>query len=212
DYLREGLGLARAQVEIHLMPLGGDFGGKGSFMDIPLVYFLARATRRPVRMLMTMTEELMAGNPRHSAVIRVRSGFDKHGKLVARWTRTFYNSGAYAAFKPAVDATLPRVRSGGLAAYTEVPVWRVEGHMIYTNTVPCGHMRAPGGAQPIQAIEQHMDLCAREMGIDPLELRLINAPSEPRKANIGGAGSTPKAREALRAAAQAIGWGGSKPP
>jgi CO/xanthine dehydrogenase Mo-binding subunit len=206
DYLREGLGLGRSQVEVHILPLGGDFGGKGSFMDIPLVYFLAQATGRPVRMLMTMTEELIAGNPRHSATINVRSGFDGDGKLVARWTRTYYNSGAYAAFKPAVDATLPRVKSGGLAAYTEVPVWRVEGHMIYTNTVPCGHMRAPGGAQPIQAIEQHMDLCARAMNMDPLGLRLINAPSRQRRADTGGAGSIPKARDALRLAADSIGW------
>jgi len=78
--------------------------------------------------------------------------------------------------------------------------------MVYTNTVPCGHMRAPGAAQPCHAIECHMDLCARAMGMDPLELRLINAPSLPRKTESGQPGSTPRAREALRAAAQAIGW------
>jgi len=206
DYLREGLGLSREQVEIHLMPLGGDFGGKGSFMDIPLTYFLARATGRPVRTLMSMTEELTAGNPRHSAVIRVRSGFDRSGHLVARWTQTYYNSGAYAAFKPALDATLPRVLTGGLGPYTDVPIWRVEGHMVYTNTVPCGHMRDPGAIQPLVAIEQHMDLCAREMGIDPLEIRLINAPVTPRKPDRGGAGVRPMAREVLATAADAIGW------
>ena len=93
-----------------------------------------------------------------------------------------YNSGAYAAFKPAPDATLPRVMIGGVGAYAEIPVWRVEGHMVYTNTVPCGHMRAPGGAQPIHAMERHLDLCAKAMGIDPLELRLINAPNRIRTA------------------------------
>jgi len=211
NYLREGIGLTREQVEVHMLPLGGDFGGKGSFMDIPLVYFLARASGRPVKMIMTYSEELMAANPRHSAVITVRSGFDAGGRLVARWTRSVYNSGGYAAFKPAPDATLPRVRSGGLGPYTEATVWRVEGHMVYTNTVPCGHMRAPGAAQPCHAIECHMDLCARAMGMDPLELRLINAPSHPRKTETGPPGSTPRAREALRAAADAIGWDQPKP-
>ena len=57
-YLREGLGLRREQVEMHLLPLGGDFGGKGSFMDIPLTFLLARAAGRPVKMAMTYTEEL----------------------------------------------------------------------------------------------------------------------------------------------------------
>jgi CO/xanthine dehydrogenase Mo-binding subunit len=211
DYLREGMGLTRQEMDIQILPLGGDFGGKGSFMDIPLAYLLAKATGRPVRIQMTMTEELIAGNPRHAATIRIRSGIDTNGRLLARWVRTYYNSGAYAAFKPAVDATLPRVLRGGLAAYAVPPVWRVEGHMVYTNTVPCGHMREPGGAQPIQAIEQHLDLCARALGLDPLDIRLINAPIEPRQEDRGGAGTIPKAQEALRVAADMIGWQDPKP-
>ena len=205
DYLREGLGLQRADVEVHMLPLGGDFGGKGSFMDIPLVYFLAKASGRPVKMIMTYGEELMAGNPRHSAVITVKSGFDREGKLLARRTRSIYNSGGYAAFKPAPNAGLPGMRGGSIGAY-EIPVWRVEAHMVYTNTVPCGHMRAPGEAQPMHAVECHMDLCARAMGIDPLDLRLINAPDHPRETETGEPGTVPKAREVLRAAAEAIGW------
>ncbi|MEA2638811.1 MAG: hypothetical protein QOF51_205 [Chloroflexota bacterium] len=211
DYLREGMGLTRPEFDVHIMPLGADFGGKGSFMDIPIAYLLAKATRRAVRIQMSMTDELVAANPRHSATIRIKSGLDATGRVLARWIRTYYNSGAYAAFKPAVDATLPRVLIGGLGAYERPPVWRVEGHMIYTNTVPCGHMREPGGAQPIQAIEQHLDLCARELGIDPLEIRLVNAPEEPRPENQGGAGTIPKSREVLREAARAIGWDDPKP-
>ncbi|HZT07615.1 MAG TPA: xanthine dehydrogenase family protein molybdopterin-binding subunit [Chloroflexota bacterium] len=210
DYLRLGLGLSREQVEIHMLPLGGDFGGKGSFMDIPLAYFLAKASGRPVKLTMTFAEELMAGNPRHSAVVTVKSGFDRNGKLLARWTRAIYNSGGYAAFKPAPDATLPGIRGGGLGPYP-VPVFRVEGHMVYTNTVPCGHMRAPGEAQPIHSVECHMDLCARAMGMDPLELRLINAPDDPRETPTGEPGSRPRAREALQAAARAIGWTKPRP-
>jgi CO/xanthine dehydrogenase Mo-binding subunit len=109
--------------------------------------------------------------------------------------------------------------------------------MVYTNTVPCGHMRAPGGAQPGHAIECHMDLCARAMGMDPLELRLANAASErgmgsgerfsqyspqvsghgpqPLTSNLQPPTSNPqsptRAREALRAAAEAIGWDQPKP-
>ncbi|HEY3116024.1 MAG TPA: xanthine dehydrogenase family protein molybdopterin-binding subunit [Chloroflexota bacterium] len=205
NYLRLGLGLQRDQVEIHMLALGGDFGGKGSFMDIPLAYYLAKATGRPVKMGMTYTEELMASNPRHSATIIVRSGFDRTGRLMARYTRSYYNSGAYAGFKPSPDATLPRIKTGGLGPYG-VPVWRVEGHMVYTNTVPCGHMRAPGGAQAVHATEAHMDLCAREMGIDPLEIRLKNTVDEVRHT-----GTAPKGKEVLRRAALAVNWGQPKP-
>src|SRR5207247_213901 len=97
------------------------------------------------------------------------------------------------------------MRGGAIGAY-EVATWRVEAHMVYTNTVPCGHMRAPGEAQPMHAVECHMDLCARAMGIDPVELRIINAPRRPRETESGEPGTVPKAREALQAAAEAIGW------
>jgi CO/xanthine dehydrogenase Mo-binding subunit len=181
-------------------------------MDIPIAYHLAKATGRPVRLVMTFTEELMAANPRHSAVVTITSGFEASGRIQARHTISVYNSGAYAAFKPAPDATLPRVLIGGVGAYAEIPVWRVEGHMVYTNTVPCGHMRAPGGAQPIHAMERHLDLCAKAMGIDPLELRIINAPNRQRETRSGAPGTRPKAREALEAAGNAIRWMSPKPP
>lgn len=210
NYLEAGLGLTREQVEIHMLPLGGDFGGKGSFMDIPLAYFLAKASRRPVKLVMSYSEELQAGNPRHGAVVTVKSGFDAEGRLLAHLTRSVYASGAYAAFKPAPNATLPGVQGGGRGPY-EVPVWRVEGHMVYTNSVPGGHMRAPGEAQPMHAIECHLDLCAQAMGIDPLELRLRNAPTHPRETRGGEPGSVPRGREVLLRAAEAIGWSEPRP-
>ncbi|MFN0072055.1 MAG: xanthine dehydrogenase family protein molybdopterin-binding subunit [Chloroflexota bacterium] len=207
NYLKDSIGLTREQIEFHMLPLGGDFGGKGSFMDIPLAYFLAQRTGRPVKITMTYAEELTAGNPRHACTIVVKSGFDTAGHMQARYTRAYFNSGAYAAFKPAPDATLPNIRDGGMGSYVP-PIWRVEGHMIYTNTVPCGHMRAPGDAQPYHAQECHMDLCARAMGIDPLELRLRNATHGRRDRFKGGSGSgsPPRASEVLTMAAEAIGW------
>lgn len=205
DYLREGLGLGRDRVEAHLLPLGGDFGGKASLMDIPVAYVLARATGRPVKMVMSYVEELQGGNPRHAAAMILTSGFDTDGRLVAHLTRAYYASGGYAANKPNVDAGLPGMASGGCRAYT-IPVWRVESHMVYTNATPGGHMRAPGDAQPTHAMECHVDLCARKMGRDPLEVRLRNAPTEPRRLPGGEQGSLPRAREVLETAANAIGW------
>jgi CO/xanthine dehydrogenase Mo-binding subunit len=205
NYLEWGLGLTQDQVQVHMLPLGGDFGGKGSFMDIPLVYLLAKETGRPVKMVMSYTEELMAANPRHAAVVVCKTGFDRDGRMLAHLSRTYYASGGYAAFKPAPDATLPGARGGGLSGY-EIPVKRIEGHMVYTNTVPGGHMRAPGEAQPMHAMECHLDLCARKLGIDPLELRLRNAPAHVRTTPDGKPGPPPRAREVMLKAAEAIGW------
>jgi putative selenate reductase molybdopterin-binding subunit len=237
-YLREGLGLSRDQLDFHLMPLGGDFGGKGSFMDIPLAYVLARATRRPVRMAMSYADELTAANPRHAATLVVRSGVDHAGRVVARWVRGYFASGGYAAFKPSTDTTLPGFRRGALGPY-EVPVFRSECHMIYTNTVPCGHMRSPGEAQVAYAVEAHTELIARAMGMDAVAFRALNAttharlvdedavgtprsapgaeasgaPDAGRLASPNAAGGVPsRAVEVLRAAASAVGWHAPRPP
>jgi carbon-monoxide dehydrogenase large subunit len=210
-YLREGLGLQRAQLDIHLMPLGGDFGGKGSFMDIPLAYFLSCASGRPVRLAMSYADELAAANPRHAATIVVRSGLNREGRLVARWVRGYFASGGYAAFKPSTDTTLPGFRRGAFGPYA-VAVQRAECHMVYTNTVPGGHMRSPGEAQAAYAIEAHTELIARAIGMDPLEFRLLNATHHPRPTD-DGAGEVPSwAREVLQAAADAIGWQARRPP
>lgn len=195
-YLKEGLGLQRDQLEIHMLPLGGDFGGKGSFMDIPLAYFLARASGRPVKIEMTFAEELAAANPRHASTIVVRSGVNRDGHLVARWVRGYFASGGYAAFKPSTDTTLPGFRRGARGPYA-IPSHRAEMHMVYTNTVPSGHMRSPGEAQVAFAIEAHTELIARELGMDSVAFRALNVPS--------------RAQDVLRAAATAIGWNASRP-
>src|SRR5229473_260977 len=203
-YLREGLGLQRDQLEMHLLPLGGDFGGKGSFMDIPLTYFLARATGRPVQMAMTYPEELMAGNPRHASTIVVQTGLSRDGRIRARWVRGYFASGGYAAFKPSTDTTLPGFKRGAVGPY-DIPVHRAECHMIYTNTVPGGHMRSPGEAQAAYAVETHTDLIARELGLDPVEFRARNGSHHGRPAEEDGPDVPPRVREVLEAAANAIG-------
>src|SRR2546427_2032415 len=95
------------KIVIHVAAIGGDFGGKGALMDLPLCYFLAQRTGRPVRMIMTYTEELMAGNPRHASVIVVKTGAKRDGTLMARQVRAFWNGGAYGALKPVPSVNLP---------------------------------------------------------------------------------------------------------
>ena len=67
NYLQAGMSLTRDQLDVQILPLGGDFGGKGSFMDIPLAYHLSRVTGRPVQMRMRFEEEFAAGNPQSLA-------------------------------------------------------------------------------------------------------------------------------------------------
>ena len=208
-YLEAGMGLHPSTVRVHHMPLGGDFGGKGSFMDIPAAIVAARATGRAVRMAMTYREELAAGNPRHAAIVRVVSGVDRQGRIVARFVHAIFDSGAYAAFKPSPDAALPEIRPGAFGPY-DIPVTRVLADVVYTNTVPGGHMRNPGEAQTTAAVEIHMDALARELGVDPVELRRRHLTTKPRL--VGGASIKARPHAVLDVAAEAIGWSEARPP
>ena len=68
---------------VHPCYIGGDFGGKGDFMDVAVAYALSRKGGRPVKMVMDYDEELMAGNPRHACTIKVRTGVKRDGRIMA---------------------------------------------------------------------------------------------------------------------------------
>src|SRR5919108_1099630 len=163
-------GIPEEQILFHHVYIGGDFGGKGNARNTPICYFLAKATGRPVRMVSDYTEELFAGNPRHAVVVRLKTGVKRDGTLTAHQVHYLVNSGAYAAFKPA----------GVIGGYNQaagpyrVANCRIESTFVYTNSPPCGFMRAPGEPQAVFALESHIDEIARQLGMDALEFRLKN--------------------------------------
>jgi carbon-monoxide dehydrogenase large subunit len=208
SHLSRQLEIPREQIRVHLVAVGGDFGGKGALMDIPICYELAKASRRPVKMVMTYAEELQAGDPRHSSIIRIKSGVTRDGMLVARETRVIFNSGAYAAFKPGDPPNL------GGATFTNgvyrIPHYAIRSYGVYTNSVPCGYYRAPGQPQAVFAAESHMDLVAKALGMDPIELRLKNLLRDGDKLPGGRSVDKVRARETIEAAAKQAAWGKPK--
>jgi CO/xanthine dehydrogenase Mo-binding subunit len=210
SYLSLCLGLPEEQFDVHLLTLGGDFGGKGSAMDVPICYFLAQRTGRPVKSVMTFTEELLAANPRHGAVVTVKLGLDAAAHLVACQTRVVYNSGAYAAMKPSETVGLRGAEKGG-GSY-DVPNVAIDAYQVYTNTVPCGHMRSPGEPQVVFAVESLIDVACRALAIDPLEFRVRNAIKEGGLSPIGERYHAVRAEETLRRVGEISGWGTPLPP
>ena len=209
DQIAAVVGLDPDRVRINVSYIGGDFGGKGDPMDIPLSYFLAKASGRPVKMVMAYMEEFMAGNPRHPALITIRSGVKRDGTLVAREARAVFNSGAYGAFRPSVGVNLHGAAE--LGGSYRIPNVHIEADIVYTNTIPCGFMRGPGSPQAVFAVESHMDMIAQELGIDPLDLRRRNALSEGDATPTGQVLHKVRAQETLDAAAEAIAWDTPKP-
>jgi CO/xanthine dehydrogenase Mo-binding subunit len=204
ELLSLALQLPPEQIRVNLTPIGGDFGGKGSLMDLPLAYHLARVTGRPVKMVMRYTEELMAGNPRHPSVITMRTGVTNDGRIVARRVKALFNSGAYAAFKPAPSVNLGGTGMG--AGVYRIPNLLIEGSCVYTNNIPCGHARSPGEPQMVFAGESHMDMIAREIGLDPAELRRRNLLEDGDHLANGHHLEHVRATETLEAALKASHW------
>ncbi len=208
-HLAAAMDLPEDWVRCNPAHIGGEFGGKGSPMDAPVAYQLARRTGRPVRMVMTYTEELTAGNPRHASVIRLKTGVKRDGTIVARDSLAIWNSGAYGGHKP-----IPTVHIlGGLEATGayRVPNLRMDSRCVYTNQVPGGFMRSPGRPQMAFAVESQMDIIAEALGVDPVELRLRNALGEGDLSGRGHRYYQVKGAETLRAAVAASDWAAPKP-
>jgi CO/xanthine dehydrogenase Mo-binding subunit len=208
-HMAAATGVAEDRIRFNPVAIGGDFGGKGSLMDTLLCYYLARAAGRPVKMVMTSFEELTAANPRHSATITLRTAVDRDARLLAIEARVVFNAGAYAGLVP-----VPTLHGGyaEVAGAYRVPNCAFDVLRVYTNTVPCGHMRAPGAPQVTFAVESHIDMIARELGLDPVEMRRRNAIAEGDLTPLGEKRRLLRCRETIDAGARAFGWDRPRPP
>ncbi len=184
DQLAATTGIPAERIVVHTPHVGGDFGGKGLSLDEHALVFVARATGRPVRSVLRYADELQISNTRHAATVRLRTGVDGDGRILAHEARVLFDGGAYAAGKP-VAFLMPGDGMLTLAGY-HVPAARVEATTVYTNQLPGGHDRAPGQPQNNFAAESHMDLIATALRIDPLELRERNA-IRPGQVDVHGA-------------------------
>ena len=202
DQVGNALQVAPASLIIRPCYVGGDFGGKGDGNDVALCYALAKKTGRPVKLMIDYTEELIAGNPRHGAVIKVKTGVKKNGILIAQHVQFVFDSGAYGAYRPqgflvgAHDAPGPY----------RVPNCLVEEKYVYTNKMPCGYMRAPGHLQAMFACESQADLVAKRLGLDPTEFRRMNLMQDGDTSPLGEVIPHVKAGETLMKALQESGY------
>ena len=202
DAVGSALGIAAVSLIIHPCYVGGDFGGKGDGNDVALCYSLARRAGRPVKLLIDYTEELIAGNPRHGAVIKIKTGVKKNGLMIAEHIEFIFDSGAYGAYRPqgylvgAHDAPGPY----------RVPNCLIEEKYVYTNKMPAGYMRAPGHLQAMFASESQADLIAKRLAMDPAEFRRMNFMHDGDTSPLGHVIPHVKAAETLSRALDASGF------
>ena len=167
------LGCDLSQARIVQTVTGGGFGGKEDAPSAPgaQVALLARATGRPVRLILSREEDMAVMSKRHRGRIHMRTGATADGRLVGCEVDYLLDGGAYATLSPVV---LFRGAVHACGPY-RVPNVRVDAHAVRTHTVPAGAFRGFGEPQVVFAAESQMDLLAERLGIDPLELRRRNA-------------------------------------
>ncbi len=156
---------------------------------------------------MDYTEELTAGNPRHASIIKIKTGVKKNGTIVAHHIEFMFDSGAYASMKPAGYL----IGASTCAGPYKIANCLIEERMVYTNKIPCGHMRAPGDPQGFFANESQLDIVARKLGMDPAEFKRRNMLRDGDETPIGGHISHIRGKEALEKAIQLAGYEKPKP-
>ena len=167
------LDITEGHVRVIPTPVGGAFGGKFILYE-PLVALAAFQTGRPVRLVLTRGEELLAANPVHPARVSLRLGATVDGDFTALQGSVLFDGGIY----PTAPASFAGFLIG--SAY-RVPHLDIQTQEVLTFKPSCGAYRAPGAPQAFFALESLIDELAEIMDHDPLALRLRNAarPGEP---------------------------------
>jgi CO/xanthine dehydrogenase Mo-binding subunit len=207
NMLAEVLDLPARKVRVIVPGIGGGFGGKLRVGVEHFAAWLARKSRRPVKVMTTSEEELLDAYPRQPTIVELKTGVSRDGRLIARHGRVIVDCGAYANSGPSTVAIALQVLAGPYRSEHLA----LEGIAVYTNKGSTGSFRAPAGPMANFAVESQMDIIADDLGIDPLDLRLRNVFREGDEGPAGEKVVGVSIEECLRKAADAIGWRDRKP-
>jgi CO/xanthine dehydrogenase Mo-binding subunit len=158
--------------------IGGGFGGKTIIYLEPVAYMLSKKSGRPVKIVMSREEVFRATGPTSGAVVDVKLGAKKDGRITAAQTVLKYQSGAFPG-SPVQQGCIC-----ALAPY-DLPNAETTGYDVLSNRPKVAAYRAPGAPIGSFAVESCMDELALELGIEPLRLREINRAKDGTKAAHG---------------------------
>jgi CO/xanthine dehydrogenase Mo-binding subunit len=172
------MGMDAGRLKVTASEIGGGFGGKTTVFLEPVALMLSKKTGKPVKMTMAREEVLRASGPTSSTSIDIKIGVTNAGKITAAQGDFRYQSGAFYAMNGALGAMC------GFAPYDLENVETV-GWEVVTNRPKAAAYRAPGAPMAAFAVESVIDELAKELEMDPIELRLLNAADEGTKSAYG---------------------------
>ena len=193
DTCAQMLGIEASRIKVIPSEIGGGFGGKIPLYLEPLAIVLSRKTGKPVKMVMTREEVFRATGPTSGSKMWVKLGAKRDGTLVAAEAKLWYEAGAYRGSPVALGCMTM------FGSYV-IPNFSVEGYDVVVNKPKVAAYRAPGAPIAAFAMESCVDELVRELGAEPIELRLLNAVKEGDRAPYGPKFDVIGFRETLEAA------------
>lgn len=183
-YISREFDLKMGDVRVIKPLVGGGFGGK---LEPTGLEFngaaLSRITGRPVKMFYDRSEMFSHNRGRHQGKYEVSGAFDKDGKILGIKANFITDGGAYTSLGIATG-----YYAGALLPLTyEFDNYQFDLKRVYTNLPACGAQRGHGAPQPKMAFEAMIENAARDLGIDPIEIRLRNV-RKPNTTTINGFG------------------------
>jgi len=193
------LGCSVADLRFIATEIGGGFGGKTVVYLEPVAILLARKSGRPVKMMMTREEVFRATGPTSGSIARIKVGVKKDGKITAAKCWIAMEAGAFAGAPcgPAAMAIF--------APYT-IENFKVEAFDVLNNKPKVAAYRAPGAPQSMHCMEVALNEVAHKLGMDPIDLRMVNAASEGTQAPYGPKFPVIGFKECLEAAKKHPNW------
>ena len=173
------LGIETTKLRVTPSEIGGGFGGKTTVFMEPLSLALSKkAGGKPVKIVMSRSEVLRATGPTASASMDIKMGMTKDGKITAAHGTFRMQGGAFPGAP--VDVTT-------MLAFANYDIENVHhiGYDVITNRPRQAAYRAPGAPMAAFAVESTIDDMARELGIDPIEIRLKNAVKDGTRSTFG---------------------------
>jgi aerobic carbon-monoxide dehydrogenase large subunit len=166
------LGLPESAVDLIENDVGGGFGARGEFYPEDfLIPFCARHTGRPVRWIEARREHLIAMNHARQMDAEVEIACRRDGTILGLRGDVFVDLGAYIRTN---GLTAPRNVAQFFTGPYRIPNIRISSHALVTNKTPTGTYRAPGRYEGSFFCERLIELVARDLGIDPVEMRRKN--------------------------------------
>ena len=167
------LGIPEHKLRVVAPDVGGGFGSKiFHYAEEAFVTFAARQLKRPVKWTASRSESFMTDAQGRDHVTKIELALDAEGHFLAIRTETYANMGAYlSTFAPSVPTWLHGTL---MAGNYKTPVIYVNVKAVFTNTVPVDAYRGAGRPEATFQLERVIDKAAREMGMDPVELRRKN--------------------------------------